>query len=295
MKTGRLAAAAVLAGVALSACSSGERAMPDFQADEALKSEMAKVAGYRVFFGHQSVGGDIVRGLDDLKRLSGEQGLRIVRYRPGISLPATFFAESDVGTNQHPQSKFDHFSRLVDTDLAGKIDIALVKICYVDLGRGSDAGVDAVFRGYVEAVKTLEAAHPGLVVIPVTSPLRTRIDGLGPVDHLKVIIKRVLGRDDDNTQRNAFSARIREAFRDRPVFDLSAVESTYPDGSRETYGKDGSTEALVPDYTSDGGHLNELGRRRAARELIRVLAKVELPRPAATAAAGKARVGAAGG
>lgn len=281
MKMGMLAAAALAAGLALYACNAREQTMPDFQADEALEGEMAKVAGYRIFFGHQSVGGNIVQGLDDLKRLSGAEDFTIVHYRPGDALPAAFFAETPVGANQHPQSKFDEFTRLVDSDLAGKIDIALVKICYVDIGPGSDADAEAVFRGYAKAVKTLEAEHPGLVIIPVTSPLLARAEGQGTLDYLKVKIKRLLGREDDNEQRSAFSVRIRDAFRDRPIFDLSAVESTYPDGSRETYGKDGRIEGLIPAYTSDGGHLNELGRKRAARELIRVLAKVDVRKPAA--------------
>ncbi len=57
------------------------------------------------------------------------------------------------------------------------------------------------------------------------------------------------------------------------IFDLSKVESTYLDGSRESFEKDdGTYYALSPDYTYDGGHLNELGRKLAAKELIRVLA-----------------------
>jgi hypothetical protein len=274
----RLRHASTLALLVFAGCNMNEkRTVPEFQADEALKGEMAKVAGYRIFFGHQSVGGNIVQGLEDLKKMAGADAFNVVHYGPGDSLPAAFFAETKVGANQHPLGKFDAFCRLVDSNLAGKIDIALVKICFVDLGEGSDAGVDQVFNGYVKAVKALETAHPGLVIIPVTSPLRTQVEGRGRLDDLKTRLKQMLGREDDNRKRNAFNARIRETFRDRPVFDLAAVESTYPDGARETYGKGGAVEALIPAYSIDGGHLNELGRRRAARELIRVLAQVKLP------------------
>jgi len=34
--------------------------------------------------------------------------------------------------------------------------------------------------------------------------------------------------------------------------------------------------AMAPEYTDDGGHLNALGRARAAREFIAVLARASL-------------------
>jgi hypothetical protein len=270
---GASAFTALLALSALGACNGDKRAVPDFVADASLAGEMAQAARHRVFFGHQSVGGNIVAGLEELKRMAAVDGFTLVHYQAGDSLPAAFFAEAKVGANEHPQSKFDAFCRLVDSSLAGKIDIALVKICYVDLGEGSDEGVDGVFAGYVKAVKALEAAHPGLTVIPVTSPLRTRFSGRGRLDDLKTRVKAMLGRGDDNRKRLAFNTRIRESFRGRPLFDLAAVESTYPDGSREIYS--GNVEALIPAYSSDGGHLNGQGRLRAARELVKVLAAVE--------------------
>ena len=37
-----------------------------------------------------------------------------------------------------------------------------------------------------------------------------------------------------------------------PVFDLAEIESTRPDGRRETFTKDGKTYySLIPDYTYD--------------------------------------------
>ena len=35
--------------------------------------------------------------------------------------------------------------------------------------------------------------------------------------------------------------------------------------------------ALVPAYTDDGGHLNHIGRLRAAKEFITVLAAARMP------------------
>ena len=58
-----------------------------------------------------------------------------------------------------------------------------------------------------------------------------------------------------------------------PLFDLAKIESTLTDGMRLSYKKDGkSIFALIPDYTHDGGHLNEYGRKIVAEQLLIYLA-----------------------
>jgi len=59
------------------------------------------------------------------------------------------------------------------------------------------------------------------------------------------------------------------------IFDLAKIESTFPDGRRASFTKDGKTYySMVPDYTYDGGHLNELGRKIAAEQLLFLLANL---------------------
>jgi hypothetical protein len=61
------------------------------------------------------------------------------------------------------------------------------------------------------------------------------------------------------------------------VFDLAAIESTRPDGGRETFEVEGrQVPALVPAYTDDGGHLNGPAAERVARQLVALLATVPL-------------------
>ena len=58
-----------------------------------------------------------------------------------------------------------------------------------------------------------------------------------------------------------------------PVYDLARMESTFADGKRSSFTKDGKTyHSLVPDYTRDGGHLNETGREIAAEQLLILMA-----------------------
>jgi len=251
-----------------------------FVPDAGLPADLAKVSALRVFFGHQSVGGNIVDGLEELRSLAGDTALRVLHGTADTALPPAFFAEAKVGKNGEPLGKLADFKDRLDGPLLGRVDVALVKICYVDLAAGAHVDPDSLFTAYRRTVLDLEAAHPGLVVVPVTSPLTVRDFGArGRLDALKGAVRRWLGRQDDNARRSRFNARLREGFGDRVVFDVAAIESTRPDGTRIRYGSGGTVEALAPEYSSDGGHLNALGRKVAARALLRTLARIA-PRPA---------------
>ena len=57
--------------------------------------------------------------------------------------------------------------------------------------------------------------------------------------------------------------------------DLAGVESTHPDGTRESFTSRGKDYfALVPSYSHDGRHLNEPGRRAVAEALLVFLANL---------------------
>jgi hypothetical protein len=60
------------------------------------------------------------------------------------------------------------------------------------------------------------------------------------------------------------------------VFDPAGIESTKSEGTRsslELVGK--AVYTLLPEYTDDGGPLNEKGQRVVARELLCTLAMAE--------------------
>jgi hypothetical protein len=123
-----------------------------------------------------------------------------------------------------------------------------------------------------QLVADLQARHPGTRFVHVTAPLSTV--QAGP----KAWVKRLLGRSPyglvENGKREDFTSLLRNAYAGKePVFDLALVESTLPDGGRSTVTANGrALPVLASLYTDDGGHLNEEGRLRAARELVAVLA-----------------------
>jgi lysophospholipase L1-like esterase len=113
----------------------------------------------------------------------------------------------------------------------------------------------------------------------VTLPLTTVQTGL------KAFAKRLLGRAPygtvENVRREEYNELLRAAYAGRePLFDLARIESTAPDGSAVRVRWQGAVApALAAQYTDDGGHLNVEGRRRAARELIAVLAAARGAQP----------------
>lgn len=258
-----VAGLAVVVGAALAAAQA-HAASPDPR----LRAELEAVSKMSVFFGHQSVGGNL---LDGVRRLAAEQGvpLEVAERAPG----AAGFSHSYVGANGDPAGKIQAFARAVDGGKAS--DVALMKLCYVDFHAGTDPA--AIFAAYQASVGELRKRHPGTTFVHVTAPLTTIQGGWKP------LVKRLLGRETsyaENARREAFNALVRAAYAGKePLFDLARLESTRPDGSPETVEWNGKQlPVLVAAYTDDGGHLNAAGQDRIARAFVSFLAA--LPRTA---------------
>jgi hypothetical protein len=243
------------------------RTLRDLPADEARRLQTA-----RIFFGHQSVGADIMAGVEDLVKATPGIPLRVVELR-GPSLPAgPVFAHEKIGENGKPSLKTDVFASLLEKEFKGNLDIALHKYCFVDIDGSTD--VDRLFAHYKETLARLRAESPTVTFVHVTTPLTTVQSGL------RAAVKRLIGRVPDHYEDNIKRQRYNELMRHEyaghePLFDLARIESTRPDGSRETISLgDQSAFALVPEYASDGAHLNAEGRRRVAEQLLVFLADV---------------------
>lgn len=237
-------------------------------ADPKTRSDLQAVAHVSVFFGHQSVGGNL---LDGLKRLAAQEGveLSVVEGTPG----AAGFAHGTIGQNGDPGGKIQAFTAAID---AGKpTDVALMKLCYVDFHQGTDPA--ALFARYQASLAALRQRHPGTTFVHLTAPLTTIQGGWKP------LVKRLLGRETsapENARREAYNALVRAAYAGKePLFDIARIESTRPDGSRAAVEWKGQqVPILAAEYTDDGGHLNAAGQERVAREFVAFLAA--LPRPA---------------
>lgn len=236
----------------------------------ALDQQLAAMASKRIYFGHQSVGANILDGIKDVAELSPGATLRIIASSDPASLSGPGLFESPVGENGDPESKNEAFARVLEKGMGAQGGIAFYKYCYVDFSATTD--VQKVFASYRQHIDALKAKYHALRIVHVTVPL-TMVEPAG-----KAWVKALLGREtarDANIRRNEFNRLVRETYRDDPIFDLAEIESTHPDGSRAFFTTRGqAVYTLCPEYTTDGGHLNAIGRRRAAEKLIALLAHV---------------------
>lgn len=239
---------------------------PVHAADPVLHASLQRVAHERVFFGHQSVGANILQGV---KELSVKEGVPV------------FIKDQFVPENGDPLRKLASFKAFVGT--GSKYDVALVKFCYVDINANTDAA--ALFDQYRRAINELRARNPRTIFVHATLPLTTV--QTGP----KAWVKRLIGRSPygtvENVRRDEYNRLLRATYAGRePVFDLARIESTAPDGTLVTVTWNGLTApALSPAYTEDGGHLNARGRLLAAREFLTVLAQASSQKIGGLAAA----------
>jgi hypothetical protein len=224
------------------------------------KAEIEAAATKRVVFAHQSVGRNILEGAG---KLAAEQGvsLNIVQTRRPPAAGAGIF-HFDVGRNGAPESKIADYAQTVGAADFPEADVALVKLCYVDMDAGTDPA--ALAKSYGEALDGLQKAHPGTRFVAMTSPL-TQVQG-----GAKAWVKGMLGRsngDRENAVRHRFNEQLRQKFGPDRLFDLAKIESASQGG-----GAPATPPALRADLTDDGGHLNDKGQRLAGAAFLKMIA-----------------------
>ncbi len=233
------------------------------------------LANRKIFFGHQSVGDNIIQGIGEC--MDGNPGLKldVRKTKKTDAFGKGVFAHFPIGKNEDPGSKIDDFNRIMRSGIGERVDIALFKFCFVDITASTD--VRKLFDEYRATMASLRGDYPDVTFVNVTVPLLRK-----EKSSLKAWMKKVLGRgdgffaDEHNVRRNEFNELIRKEYGGRaPVFDLAAIESAYPDGSRETFTHGGKIYySLAPDYTEDGGHLNGPGRKVVSEQFLVFLSRI---------------------
>ena len=228
------------------------------------------VAGRTIYFGHQSVGRDLIAGIKRLNH-DGAIGLSLIQTEDPTSLTGPAFVHFLAGSNRDYASKNAALLRLLKTRKQADEAIVLLKYCYVDIG--GDLDPDTLFSAYCEMMETIQSEYPDVTVVHSTIPLTT-VESV-----FRAGANQIMGRP---TLRNASIARHRynELLRTefggtQPIFDLARVEATRPDGTLAGFMSRGSlVETLASENTYDGGHLTPECQLVAAEELLNVLADV---------------------
>jgi hypothetical protein len=225
----------------------------------------------KVFFGHKSVGQNIIEGLQDVMRRTPLIRLNIQETTNPGELGQPIFAHAMIGKNKSPSSKIVAFREILDGGVGQVADIAFFKFCFVDIDHTSDLG--AIFKEYEETITYLSGKYPRLKIITVTVPLLSK-----PVD-IMTKIKKLLGRlpwdERDNVRRNEYNEMLRARYGES-LFDLAKIESTTLLGKKADFTKNGRRyDLLDKSYTDDGGHLNAQGRQVVAIDLLLYLLSFE--------------------
>lgn len=251
----------------------GEVALESIEtvSENEIKRIAGKIEGKKILFGHMSVGDNML------------DGLRMYMAPLGITTQKTEIdgqpldKEADIihfyiGKNTQPKDKVDDFVKLIEKKaLHSPIDFAVMKFCYADFRPDTDPRV--IYDYYLEAIVSLKKKYPQISFFHMTVPLTIT------TNTIKDRIKRLIGKepwsDGCNRVRTAYNSILLNEVDKSMVFDIARIESTWPNGKREKTEKENHKwYSMVPLFTNDGGHLNDVGKKVVASEFIVFLDKV---------------------
>jgi len=237
---------------------------------ESTVKKLRSIQNIKIMFAHHSVGKNILDGLNDIAMEAGVK-INVASINNKIKMDTLKFVDFNPGKNTLPKTKVDGFVKKIEGLGADyNPDIAFMKFCYIDFS--PETNVNELFNYYKDKIEKLKKGKPDIIFVHLTVPL------VAELNTVKSKIKRILGMDArqkaSNIKRNEFNKLINDSFFNEPIFDIARIESTRKDGSREQFTKNGKNYyRMLPEYTTDGGHLNKLGKYVLATELVNFLDK----------------------
>ncbi len=248
---------------AIAACGDAQQQENAMTTEEQVTAaQWQAVASRRIVFGHQSVGRNILAGMAALAADAGADVPVIESRTPAGAPGITHFA---VGRNGNPLEKCADFAGVVAENAQAGIDVALMKLCYVDFPTTRDPRETAAV--YCDTLDDLARRFPSTTFAAVTSPLTTV--QAGPRAALKRLLGKVPLGYAENERRQIFNDILRARYGDSGrLFDLAAIES----GGAVCRVDGHDVACLDPAISSDGGHLNDQGARRVASHFVAFLA-----------------------
>lgn len=238
--------------------------------DQVPDEVWARLRTQRIYFGHQSVGENVLAGLQWVLDRKPQIGLRVIAASQPGAFTEPGLIHGPIGENGDPLSKIGGFDTVVRGPDGAQLDVAFMKFCYVDVAAGSDP--QAIVSAYRSTIDSISRDRPGLRIVHTTMPL-TSLD-IGR----KALVKRSLGfpsaGESANPVRGSYNEALRESFAPDAILDIAAIESKAPGHEGHTLASgDRNWPTLAPELTTDGGHLNTGGSVLVARELLLLLAR----------------------
>ncbi len=232
--------------------------------DSMLSTVLGKLQDRAVFFGHQSVGLNILDGLRETSKRLGAAEPEIIETRspPAQRVPGVYHAM--IGQNERPLEKIADYESIMRGGMAEVVDVSFMKFCYVDFNEKTDT--ESLFEAYRSVMSGLERDYPNVTFVYLTVPLRA--------ESLKDRVKNILGRSTDsreaNLNRERFNRLVRAEYAGKnPFFDLALAEASSRNGNVIARRFSGETYYLLRrEYTEDFGHLNGEGRSRVVAAML---------------------------
>lgn len=242
---------------------------------EKIGSAIEVLQGKTIFFGHQSVGSNILDGIRDLSDLTGKK-FNIVSLDSESDFNEANIIETQIGRNFHPNEKIEDFSKIIRSGIVKDVDIAFMKLCYVDSENVET--IENLVKQYITVMEELEEEFPETIFVYITMPLTGVPKNF--IIWVKNIVKKIVdwpvyGKE-DNIKRNYFNDLLKQSKLNKgKLFDLAKFESINPKGYESSFYQDGKKyNTMSPVYTNDGGHLNIIGRKVIAEKLIIYLSEI---------------------
>jgi hypothetical protein len=227
-------------------------------------TEWQQFANLRIAFGHQSVGFNVLEGIDALAK---EQNVlvSISETQDAFTRPAIHHFR--IGRNEEPTTKLAAFDSIFRNSIGSSANVAMMKFCFVDFGEHTDPAQLA--QDYINELDKLTALYPDTRFVPLTAPLTTVQTGA------KAWLKKLTGRAPagyaENARRETFNDILRAHYaKTNLLFDIAALESRQ--SSNVIAFEKRAIQTLDPELTADGGHLNAAGERLIGAALVRHLA-----------------------
>ncbi len=216
----------------------------------------------QVVFGHQSVGENILSGIE---RLAAKDDVKIDIRRQRTASTEKGITHFAIGRNGDPISKIHDFADAIEAGAGQGADVALMKLCYADFTADTDA--KQVANDYISSLNSLAQRHPDISFVAVTVPLAAV--ETGP----KAWAKRLIGKQPngyvDNLRRAEFNTQLREKYLAAGrLFDLAGAEAEAAGKYCMAQVQGQAVETLCPELTDDGGHLNEHGQDLVATHFL---------------------------
>ena len=197
--------------------------------DVKQSKEIRNISNTNIFFGHRSVGDNIIEGIKKAALQNNVDSIAIFNMQSFEKFPEKYFVHSYIGSNGDPKSKIEDFKKVVFQLAPQNLNIAFMKLCFVDIK--SNTNLNNVFNHYVATIESLKSRYPNLIIIHFTVPLTSKRT---LVMAIKDFIK---GRPNtslmDNVARNKYNQFLLAKYPANEIFNLAKIESTYPNGKRE--------------------------------------------------------------